>query len=172
MSSSSSQSAIEAVRKLMSTQGKSFLGQRLRAPRRRMHRSSSSSSMTESYYLDLFLAHRNKTAAAAASSSKSEGNPGSSPQLPKPKWVNPCGINPSQVKHLPHVRKFYDVTPLSDTEIFRNIILSAKNALRHSRFFKNDYVSTNKQPLKSKTNGLSPNKTILSYCMKCALDKS
>ena len=62
----------------------------------------------------------------------------------KPKWINPCGINPTgsaNVHHVPHVKKYYDVTPLSDRQLYHNIILAAKNALKHTRFFKDEYVS-------------------------------
>jgi AICAR transformylase/IMP cyclohydrolase PurH len=59
----------------------------------------------------------------------------------KPKWVNPCGL-PSSMQHMAHaLRNTYDVTPLSDSELLHNVVLAAKNALKHSRFFKEDYVS-------------------------------
>jgi hypothetical protein len=60
----------------------------------------------------------------------------------KPKWVNPCGIHPKAMKRLASNFGFhYEVRPLSDRELLENVILAAKNALRHSKFFKEDYVS-------------------------------
>lgn len=59
----------------------------------------------------------------------------------KPKWVNPCGLNPHAMHHLTHTfGNHYEITPLSDSELLHNVILAAKNALKHSRFFKEDYV--------------------------------
>ena len=55
----------------------------------------------------------------------------------KPKWINPCGINSQTQNFGGH----YDVTPLTDGELLENVVLAAKNALKHSRFFKEDYVS-------------------------------
>ena len=60
--------------------------------------------------------------------------------MPKPKWVNPCGIDPRFVQH--HALFYHDVTPLSDHELIQNILLSAKNALVHSDDFKEKFVST------------------------------
>ena len=60
--------------------------------------------------------------------------------MPKPKWVNPCGIDPRFVQH--HAVFYHDVTPLSDHELIQNILLSAKNALVHSDDFKEKFVST------------------------------
>ena len=65
---------------------------------------------------------------------------GRSRKGPKPKWVNPCGIDPNLVRH--HViYSYHDVTPLSDQELIQNILLSAKNALVHSDDFKEKFVS-------------------------------
>ena len=36
----------------------------------------------------------------------------------------------------------YEVTPLSDRELLENVILAARNALKHSKYFKEEYVST------------------------------
>ena len=60
-------------------------------------------------------------------------------RVPKPKWVNPCGIDPRFVQH--HALFYHDVTPLSDHELIQNILLSAKNALVHSDDFKEKFVS-------------------------------
>ena len=62
-------------------------------------------------------------------------------RVPKPKWVNPCGIDPRFVQH--HALFYHDVTPLSDHELIQNILLSAKNALVHSDDFKEKFVSRN-----------------------------
>ena len=65
---------------------------------------------------------------------------GRSRRGPKPKWVNPCGIDPVMAKN--HALQMYhDVTPLSDQELIQNILLSAKNALVHSDDFKEKFVS-------------------------------
>jgi len=64
---------------------------------------------------------------------------GRSRRGPKPKWVNPCGIDPVMAKN--HALQMYhDVTPLSDQELIQNILLSAKNALVHSDDFKEKFV--------------------------------
>ena len=62
----------------------------------------------------------------------------------KPKWVNPCGIDRNAMGHLSHALygQHFPVRPLSDVELMENIILAAKNALRHTRVFKEDYVSS------------------------------
>ena len=61
----------------------------------------------------------------------------------KPKWINPCGINAATLQRLTqNFGGHYDVTPLTDGELLENVVLAAKNALKHSRFFKEDYVST------------------------------
>ena len=62
---------------------------------------------------------------------------------PKPKWVNPCGIDPKTIRqlHQHHAYFYHDVTPLSDNELIQNILLSAKNALVHSDDFKEKFVS-------------------------------
>ena len=63
-------------------------------------------------------------------------------RVPKPKWVNPCGIDPVFMKH--HAAySLHEVTPLSDQELIQNILLSAKNALVHSDDFKEKFVSRN-----------------------------
>ncbi len=62
----------------------------------------------------------------------------------KPKWVNPCGINTYALRRLSGVfggHGHYEVRPLSNAELLENVILAAKNALRHSKVFKEDYVS-------------------------------
>ena len=66
--------------------------------------------------------------------------PGRSRRGPKPKWVNPCGIDPTFVKNHA-IFSYHDVTPLSDQELIQNILLSAKNALVHSDDFKEKFVS-------------------------------
>ena len=58
----------------------------------------------------------------------------------KPKWVNPCGIDPSFVRNHA-IFSYHEVTPLSDQELIQNILLSAKNALVHSDDFKEKFVS-------------------------------
>lgn len=61
----------------------------------------------------------------------------------KPKWINPCGINLSARKNLAtHFSHSHhsEVTPLSQVELLENVILVAKNALRHSSVFKEDFV--------------------------------
>ena len=61
----------------------------------------------------------------------------------KPKWINPCGISPSAMRKLASsFGAHYEVTPLSDRELLENVILAARNALKHSKYFKEDYVST------------------------------
>ena len=62
----------------------------------------------------------------------------------KPKWINPCGIDPRTVKQMyqHHAFYFHEVTPLSDQELITNILLSAKNALVHSDDFKEKFVSS------------------------------
>ena len=61
----------------------------------------------------------------------------------KPKWINPCGISPSAMRKLAsNFGAHYEVTPLSDRELLENVILAARNALKHSKYFKEDYVST------------------------------
>jgi hypothetical protein len=61
----------------------------------------------------------------------------------KPKWINPCGINSQALQKLTQqpFGGHYDVTPLTDGELLENVVLAARNALKHSRFFKEDYVS-------------------------------
>jgi len=66
-------------------------------------------------------------------------NRGRSRRGPKPKWVNPCGIDPSFVRNHA-IFSYHDVTPLSDQELIQNILLSAKNALVHSDDFKEKFV--------------------------------
>ena len=59
---------------------------------------------------------------------------------PKPKWVNPCGIDPALVtKHA--LANHMAVTPLTNQEIITSILLSAKNALVHADDFKEKFVS-------------------------------
>ena len=58
---------------------------------------------------------------------------------PKPKWVNPCGIDPALVKKHALAHK---MTPLTNQEIITSILLSAKNALVHADDFKEKFVST------------------------------
>ena len=70
---------------------------------------------------------------------------GRSRKHPKPKWVNPCGINPAMVRHHA-VYSYHDITPLSDQELIQNILLSAKNALIHSDDFKEKFVSAHNIP--------------------------
>ena len=73
------------------------------------------------------------------------GNTGYSPYPVsiKPKWINPCGISPSAMRKLAsNFGAHYEVTPLSDRELLENVILAARNALKHSKYFKEDYVST------------------------------
>ena len=60
----------------------------------------------------------------------------------KEKWINPCG-------HLPHTvmqfdRKLMPVDPVTktDAELLGNIIVNVNRALRQSRRFKEEYVST------------------------------
>ena len=64
----------------------------------------------------------------------------------KPKWVNPCGMaiasgasTRSSSGH--HHNTYYDVTPKPTAKLFQDIILAAKNALKHSKHFKDEYVS-------------------------------
>jgi len=64
---------------------------------------------------------------------------GRSRRGPKPKWVNPCGIDPSFVRNHA-IFSWHEVTPLSDQELIQNILLSAKNALVHSDDFKEKFV--------------------------------
>jgi len=75
------------------------------------------------------------------SQNRSKGRSRKSHQ-PKPKWVNPCGIDPKTIRqlHQHHAYFYHDVTPLSDNELIQNILLSAKNALVHSDDFKEKFV--------------------------------
>ncbi|XP_023332161.1 uncharacterized protein LOC111704236 isoform X2 [Eurytemora carolleeae] len=58
---------------------------------------------------------------------------------PKPKWVNPCGINPQLFKtHA--LQAYHEAIPLSDRELMQNVILAARNALIHSDAFKEKFV--------------------------------
>ena len=59
---------------------------------------------------------------------------------PKPKWVNPCGIDPALVKKHA-LANHMTVTPLTNQEIITSILLSAKNALVHADDFKEKFVS-------------------------------
>ena len=62
----------------------------------------------------------------------------------KPKWVNPCGLRaspPKSKKNAHHSRFFDAVVAKPINEIYHDIILSAKNALKHSKHFKDEYVS-------------------------------
>jgi len=58
---------------------------------------------------------------------------------PKPKWVNPCGIDPALVKKHALAHK---MTPLTNQEIITSILLSAKNALVHADDFKEKFVQS------------------------------
>ena len=61
----------------------------------------------------------------------------------KEKWVNPCGINFSSVIPLDHVNSpDYEYEPLTDSELLQQIVIQVTKALRQSRRFKEDYVST------------------------------
>jgi hypothetical protein len=60
----------------------------------------------------------------------------------KEKWVNPCGINFSSVIPLNHVTSDYVYEPLTDSELLQQIVIQVSKALRQSRRFKEDYVST------------------------------
>ena len=61
----------------------------------------------------------------------------------KEKWVNPCGINFSSVIPLDHVNSpDYVYEPLTDSELLQQIVIQVTKALRQSRRFKEDYVST------------------------------
>lgn len=60
----------------------------------------------------------------------------------KPKWVNPCGIDAAMTSSRSgHHSNYYDVTPKPTTKLYTDIILAAKNALKHSKHFKDEYVS-------------------------------
>ena len=66
----------------------------------------------------------------------------------KPKWVNPCGIDSAMASGAStrsssghHHNTYYDVTPKPTAKLFQDIILAAKNALKHSKHFKDEYVS-------------------------------
>ncbi|XP_059084110.1 uncharacterized protein LOC131881294 isoform X2 [Tigriopus californicus] len=61
----------------------------------------------------------------------------------KPKWINPCGINLKASQKLAShfsLSHHSEVTPLTQAELLENVILVAKNALRHSSVFKEDFV--------------------------------
>ena len=60
---------------------------------------------------------------------------------PKPKWVNPCGIDPQMAK-MHALSSHHQITPLTDQELITSILLSAKNALVHADDFKEKFVST------------------------------
>ena len=61
----------------------------------------------------------------------------------KEKWVNPCGINFSSVIPLDHLNSpDYVYEPLTDSELLQQIVIQVTKALKQSRRFKEDYVST------------------------------
>ena len=60
----------------------------------------------------------------------------------KEKWVNPCGINFSAVIPLNQASTDYVYEPLTDSELLQQIVTQVSKALRQSRRFKEDYVST------------------------------
>ena len=61
----------------------------------------------------------------------------------KEKWVNPCGINFSSVIPLDHLNSpDYVYEPLTDSELLQQIVIQVSKALKQSRRFKEDYVST------------------------------
>ena len=60
----------------------------------------------------------------------------------KEKWVNPCGINFGSVNKLNRITPDYVYEPLTDNEILQKITITVSKALRQSRRFKEDYVST------------------------------
>jgi len=60
-------------------------------------------------------------------------------KAPKPKWVNPCGINPQFIKNHA-LQAYHEIMPLTDRELLQNVILSARNALIHSDAFKEKFV--------------------------------
>ena len=60
---------------------------------------------------------------------------------PKPKWVNPCGIDPTMAKNHA-LSNHHQINPLTNQELITSILLSAKNALVHADDFKEKYVST------------------------------
>lgn len=51
-----------------------------------------------------------------------------------PKWVNPCGLTDYCSDPDP------DVARLSDSQLLRQIILQAKNALSHGKLFRDDFI--------------------------------
>ena len=64
-------------------------------------------------------------------------------QTTKEKWVNPCGINFSSVIPLDHLNSpDYVYEPLTDSELLQQIVIQVSKALKQSRRFKEDYVST------------------------------
>ena len=60
----------------------------------------------------------------------------------KEKWVNPCGINFNTLINLTHTDSDYIYEPLTDAELLQQVTIQVSKALRQSRRFKEDYVST------------------------------
>ena len=67
-------------------------------------------------------------------------SPARSRRGPKPKWVNPCGIDPV-VARQHALQNHHKITPLTNSELITSILLSAKNALVHADDFKEKFVS-------------------------------
>ena len=62
----------------------------------------------------------------------------------KPKWMDPCGLSSARSHLAPPLAMASGgvaIEPLSESELVRNVVLAAKHALAHSRFFRQDYVS-------------------------------
>ena len=115
-----------------------------------IHRSHPQSLVTRCLHVLLFLLllHYPDAGVVSTPLQSNRGLGGGSTYSPypvsiKPKWINPCGISPSAMRKLASsFGAHYEVTPLSDRELLENVILAARNALKHSKYFKEDYVST------------------------------
>ena len=77
---------------------------------------------------------RNQTAASVKSSIFSS----------KPNWHDPCGLKHQGQFRNRHKNPYINYVTPSDDDLMHNIVNMAKLALRQSRYFKEDYVSTPK----------------------------
>ena len=78
---------------------------------------------------------RNQTSAASVKSSIFSS---------KPNWHDPCGLKHQGQFRNRHKNPYINYVTPSDDDLMHNIVNMAKLALRQSRYFKEDYVSTPK----------------------------
>ena len=60
----------------------------------------------------------------------------------KPNWHDPCGLKHQGQFRNRHKNPYINYVTPSDDDLMHNIVNMAKLALRQSRYFKEDYVST------------------------------